>query len=102
MGRLYAVNVDIEDVSAMADFEVIEIVHDNNPYPTLLGIDWDIDINGVVNLKNRTMLLEKKSLRVVVPLDPAEGACYTEPVWKYEESDDELDKIYKIIVWDQD
>ena len=32
----------IEGESAMADFEVIEIVNDSNPYPTLLGIDWAI------------------------------------------------------------
>lgn len=36
------------------------------------------------------------------PLDPAEGACYTEPVCDYDESDDELDQIYKITTWDQD
>lgn len=39
MGHLYGVTVDIEGASALADFEVIEIVDDSNPYPTLLGID---------------------------------------------------------------
>jgi len=29
------------------DFEVIEIVDDNNPYLALLGIDWATDMNGV-------------------------------------------------------
>jgi len=38
-------------MSALADFEVIEIVDDNNPYPALLGIDWATDMNGVINLK---------------------------------------------------
>ena len=51
MGWLYGVNVDIEGVSVIADFEVIEIVDDNNSYPALLGIDWAIDMNGVINLK---------------------------------------------------
>lgn len=37
-----------------------------------------------------------------MPLDPTEGARYIEPVHDYEESDDELDKIYKIKVRDQD
>jgi len=32
MGWLQRVTVDIEGVSALADFEVIEIVDDNNPY----------------------------------------------------------------------
>jgi len=39
MGRLQGVTVDIEGVSAQADFEVIKIVDDSNPYPTLLWID---------------------------------------------------------------
>ena len=75
---------------------MIEIVDDNNPYPTLLGIDWATDMNGVINLKKRKIIFEKKSLRVVVPLDPAEGSRYTEPV-RDDESDDDLDCIYKII-----
>ena len=61
----------------------------------LLGIDWSIDMNRVINLKKRTMSFERKFLRVVVPLDPVEVLCYTEPVHDYE-SDDDLDQIYKI------
>lgn len=102
MGRLYGVIVYIEGVSATTNIEVIEIVDDNNPYSTLLGIDWAIDMNGVFNLKKRTMSFKKKSLWVVVLLDPAEGACYTKPVRDYEESEYELDKIYKITTLDQD
>ena len=51
MGQLQGVTVDIEEASALDEFEVIEIVDDNNPYPTLLGIDWAIDMNWVINLK---------------------------------------------------
>jgi len=96
MGSLYSVTVGIEGVSVLANFEVIEIVDDSNPYPALLGIEWAIDINEVINLKKRKMTFEKKSLKVVVPLDPAEGARYTEPIHDYVESDDDLDQIYKI------
>jgi len=77
---------------------VIEIVDDKNTYPAFLGIDWAIDMNGVVNLKKLIMSFERKSLCVVVPLDPAKGPRYTELVRDYEESDDDLDQIYKIIV----
>lgn len=45
---------------------------DNNPYPTLLGIDWTMDMNVVINLKKWKMTFEKKSLCVVVLLDPTE------------------------------
>ena len=39
MAQLQGVTMDIQGASALEDFEVIEIVDDNNPYPTPLGID---------------------------------------------------------------
>ena len=101
MGRLYGVTFDIEGASAIANFEVIEIVDDSNPYLALLGNGWVIDMNGVTSLKKRTMSFERKSLRVIIPMDPAERVQYTELVRDYE-SDDDLDCIYKILVQDQD
>lgn len=83
------------------DFEVIEIVDDNNPYPAFLGLDWATDMNGFVNLKKWKMIFEKNSLHVVVPLDLAEEACYTE-LLRDDGSNDEMDCIYKIIAWDHD
>jgi len=65
------VKIDIEGVSTQADFEVMEIVDDINPYPTLLGINWATDMNGAINLKKCKMTFEKKSLCLVVSLDPA-------------------------------
>lgn len=64
--------VDIEGASALAYFKVIEIVDDSNPYPPLLGIDGATDMNGVINLKKQKMTFEKKSLRVIIPLNPTE------------------------------
>jgi len=87
--------VDIEGASALEDFEVIEIVDDRNHYPMLLGIDWDTDMNGVINLKKHKIIFENKSLCIIIPLDPAEGLHYMEPVYN-NESDDDLDCIHKI------
>ena len=101
MGRLLGITVDIEGVSALANFNVIEIADDNNPYPALLGIDWVTDMNGVINLKKHKMIFEKKSLCIVVSLDPIEGSRYIKPVCEYN-SDDDLDCIYKITMWEQD
>lgn len=64
--------------------------------PALLGIDWATNMNGVINLKKRNIIFEKKSLRVVIPLDLVEGLCYIELV-RDNESNDYLDYIYKII-----
>ena len=78
LGRLPSVSVDIDGVSTLADFEVIEIIDDSNPYPELLGIEWAIDNDAVINLKKRQMNFEGKGLRVIVPLDPSQGERYTE------------------------
>lgn len=59
-------------------------------------------MNGFINLKKREMSFERKSLQVLIPFDPAEGMHYIETVCNYEESDDELDQFYKIIMQDQD
>ena len=75
--------VDIEGASALADFEVIDIVYDSNPYPVLLGIDWAFDMDAVINLRKHRMTFERKEIRVIVPLNPMEGARYTEPVHDY-------------------
>ncbi len=88
--------IDIEGTSALADFEVIEIVDDSNPYPVFLRIDWAIDMKGVINLKKKMMSFEIKSLQVVIPLDPAEGPRYIEPLVDCER-DNDLDQIYKIM-----
>jgi hypothetical protein len=37
------VEIDIVGVKIIADFEVIEIMGDKDPYPALIGIDWDYD-----------------------------------------------------------
>jgi hypothetical protein len=48
-------------------------MYESDPYPTLLGIDWDFDNNAVLNLKNRNISFETDTLRVFAPLDPYEG-----------------------------
>jgi hypothetical protein len=79
-GRLEHVPVDIDGVRTFTDFEVIEIVDDNFPYPTLLGIDWAFNNSTVVYLKKRRMTFEKDDLRVITPLDLDEGQGYTKPI----------------------
>lgn len=72
-GEVVGVIVDIKDTSELANFEVIKIVDDKNPYPALLWIDWATDMNGIMNLRKRKMIFEKKYLHVLVPLDPSKG-----------------------------
>ena len=94
LGRFPSVPIDIDGVSTLEYFEVIEIIDDRNPYPALLGIEWAIENSTVINLKNRQMNFEGKGLRVIVPLDPSQGERYTKPV--KDEDQDVLDHIYNI------
>ena len=59
LGRLSKVVVNIEGVKVMENFEVIQIVDDIDPYPALLGLDWAIDMDGVINLKGKIMEFER-------------------------------------------
>ena len=58
LGRLSSVPVDLDGVCSLADFEVIEIIDDNTPYPTLLGINWEFENQAIINLKKNTMSFE--------------------------------------------
>ena len=69
--------VDLDRVHNLANFEVIEIIDDSTPYPTLLGIDWAFDNQAIINLKKKTMSFEGNGIRVIGPLDPALGPRYT-------------------------
>ena len=41
IGRLENVEVELVGVNTFTDFEVIEIMGGIDPYPYLLGIEWD-------------------------------------------------------------
>ena len=58
LGWLSSVPVDLNGVCSLADFEVIEIIDDSTPYPTLLGIDWAFENQAIINLKKKTMSFE--------------------------------------------
>ena len=51
LGRLSKMVIDIAGVKVRAEFEVIQIVEDVDPYLALLGLDWAIDMGGIINLK---------------------------------------------------
>lgn len=73
MGRMQGVTVDLDGASTRTDFEVIKIVDEKGSYPVLLVIDYAIDMNGIINLKQRKIIFEKKLHHVVVLLDPTKG-----------------------------
>ena len=59
-------------------------------------------MNGVNNLNKRKMIFEKKGMHVIVPLNPAEGSCYTKLVRDFMEDYDDVDNIYKITMQNEE
>ena len=100
LGRFPSVTVDIDGVNNLVDFEVIAIIDDSNPYPALLGIEWEMENGAVINLKKWQMTFEGKDLRVIVPMDPSQGERYTEPL--RDEDQDDLEHIYNITAKEED
>ena len=101
VGRLGQVQVDIEGLRTFADFEIIDIVDDTTPYPALLGINWEIENQTIINFKIKILSFEDDEMWVVVPLDLLEGPRYVEPV-QNEGHGDHLDTIYNITTLRED
>jgi hypothetical protein len=77
IGRLKGIPVDLDGVCTMTDLEVIDIVDNTTPYPTLLGLDWYH--LTIINFKTGKMIFESGEYRFIAPLDPSEGGIYVEP-----------------------
>ena len=77
--RLESVEIDVAGVKTVAEFEVVKIMGNKDPYPTLLGIDWAYENYAVIDLKKDTMTFEADGIKVVQTLDPYVGLRYTEP-----------------------
>ena len=95
MGRLSNVLVDIDGVQSLANFKVIKIIDDSNPFPALLGINWAFENLVVINLKKKQITFERHNIRIIVPLDPSMGPRYTKPI-RAEEEMKEVDDLYKM------
>ena len=66
-----------------------------NLYPTLLGIDWAIDNQTIINFKKRILTFEDARLWVVGQIDPLEEHRYVKQV-NSEGKYGYLDHIYNI------
>lgn len=55
IGRLEDIEYDITRVKKYADFEVIDIIGDKDPYLNLLSIDSDFEKHAIIDLKQETM-----------------------------------------------
>ena len=95
LGRLSSIPLDLNKVHSLVDFEVIEIIDDNTPYPVLLGIDWAFDNQVIINLKKKTMSFEGNGIQVIGLLDLALGPRYIELITAKEEACN-IDTVYQL------
>jgi hypothetical protein len=93
------VTFDLDGLRTKADFEVIEIMDDTTPYPTLLGLNWTFDNHAIINLKTRKMEFDSGEYRVIAPLDPSEGERVVEPTCLDLE---EIGQLYRKIARNED
>ena len=70
IGRVPPLPVKVEGLKTYADFDVIEMVDENNSYPVLLGIGWANENLTFINFKKRVMTLENRDIQIIIPLDP--------------------------------
>jgi hypothetical protein len=84
--------VNIDGVHNVIEFEVIHIMDDSKPYPTLMGLEWEFDNQEIINLKRMEMIFEVGNLKVTAPLDPTEGKRYMELV-----RENNIDNLHKMI-----
>jgi len=76
LGRLSGVSVDLDGVRSVTKFEFIEIMDDSNPYPALLGIEWDLNNNSIINLKKIQMSFDDGTNRITASIEPGKGCRY--------------------------
>jgi hypothetical protein len=91
---LIGVPVNIDGVCSVVDFEFIEIMDDSQPYPTLMGIEWEFYNQTIINLNRREMIFDVGDLKVIAPLDPTERKRYIEPT-----RGNEIDNLYNMNAW---
>ena len=72
IGRLTEVFVEV-GLWTYSYFDVIDIINDTNLCLALLGIDWDIENQTIINFKKRILKFEDAELWVVSPIDTLEG-----------------------------
>jgi hypothetical protein len=88
--RSTIVPVNIDGVCIIVEFEVNDIIDNNQPYPYLLGLDWSFENHVIINLKKREMIFQGRGLKVTAPLNPMEARRYMDPTRK------EIDNLYNM------
>ena len=61
-------------ISSKIDFKVIEPKEGSKSYPPLVGWPWARKMKANISLEKNSIKLKGQGKKVIIPLDPKEGA----------------------------
>ena len=80
-------------ISVKINFKVIEPKEGSKSYLSLVGRSWARKMKANISLENDRIKLKGQGKKVIIPLDPKEGAPWEE----LDDSEDKVRQLYKII-----
>ena len=80
-------------ISIWIDFKVIKPREGSKSYPALVGRAWARKMKSNISLEKDRIKLKGQGEKVIIPLDPKEGAPWEEP----DDSKAKVRKLYKVI-----
>ena len=66
-------------ISIKIDFKVIEPQEGSKSYPSLVSRPWARKMKANISLEKDKIKLKGEGKKVIIPLDPKEGAAWEEP-----------------------
>ena len=66
-------------ISVKIDFKVIEPKEGSKSYPALVGWPWARKMKENISLEKDRIKLKGQGKKIIIPLDPKEGAPWEEP-----------------------
>ena len=93
VGLCRNIETTIMRISVKINFKVIEPREGSKSYPTLVGLPWAKKMKADISLEKDRIKLKAQGKKIIIPLDPKEGAPWEEP----NDSEAEVKKLYKII-----
>ena len=93
LGLCRNIETTIMGISVKIDFKVIEPKEGSNSYPTLVGQTWARKMKSNISFQKDKIKLKGQGKKIIIPLDPKEGAPWEEP----DDSEDKVRQLYKII-----
>lgn len=75
------------------DFKVIEPKERSRSYLALVGRPWARKMKANISLEKGKIKLKGQGKKIIIPLDPKEGAPWEEP----DDLEDKVRQLYKII-----